>query len=439
MRPLPYPIRIFNRFLVAALFILFVWQIGSCIFSETENSGINEARNEFEIKDSMAQQTSQDTLDLVQNNKFHSQIDEEEQKELIQENRQSIAAAVAPTNAPVAEIIDSTHILKQKNVFLAQQIDKYLRRFKPKHAVYLIVDLKSNEIMAWGEVKDGVVQNEPDYLSRNTFPAASVAKTVTMAAALESRRYNLESPIPAQGKSTHLYKSQLRVKEPYIGPTLTLREVYAHSANPSMAIVGYKLGANKLKQAAKMLGYNARLPGFENKPLKYAPPDSGYGLYEVASGFTEEVTLSPIVAAAQMRSFIAQKPLEIPWSPNLKGFAPDKPYALNLPGFSVETCKAMKEAMIATVTIGSARKRISKRNMARKSLENLIIGGKTGNKDGSNPEGRYEWFAGFAQSKENPSKGIIVSIMQVYGEMRTQSSADVAAILINHWAREYVN
>lgn len=438
--------RMRNRCIVFIVFVAICLGIGSCISKCGDNNGYAKAEREFgQVFEPKQKIEAEDTTVAKETAAPKTTVKPEvsskaiENEEKLQITKATIAEAVAPENPPEPEIIDSTHINNQKDVFMAKQMDKYLRRFRPNHAMYLMVDVKSNEIMAWGEMKEGKVMNQPDYLARNTFPAASVAKTVTMAAALESHRYNLNSPIPAQGKSTHLYRNQLKVKEPYTGPTLTLREVYAHSANPSMAIVGYNLGAKKLKETAKMLGYGARHPGFNNQPLKYAPPDTGYGLYEVASGFTDDVTLSPIVAAAQVRSLVYKKPLEIPWAKNLKGYAPDKPYALNLPRFSNETSNEIKKAMIATVTVGSARKRISSRNMARKTLENLVIGGKTGNKDGTDPAGRYEWFAGFAESKEDPSKAIVIVIMQVYGEMRTQSSADVAAILINHWAREYIN
>ncbi|MCF0223690.1 MAG: penicillin-binding protein [Fibrobacter sp.] len=409
---LPYAVRMRNRCIAAVLLITLFSCIGSCIFAkdEIETPLENTAQASFETPE-----------------------------EEIQNTVATVTAAIAPKEVVQNDAMDSTHILKQKNLFMAKQIDKYLRRFKPKHALYLIVEAHSNEIIAWGEMKDELVQAKPDYLARNTFPAASIAKTVTLAAALESNQYNLESPIPAQGKSTHLYRSQLRVKEPYVGPTLTLREVYAHSANPSMAIVGHKLGAKKLKETAHNLGYNMVHYGFNNDPLNYAPPDTGYALYEVASGFTDSVRLSPLVAAAQVRSIITKKPLEIPWGENMDGFAPDKPYASGLDHFKDQTYREIKDAMIATATIGSARKRITRKNMARKSLENLTIGGKTGTLDGKSPQGRYEWFAGFAEAKKDPRKSIVVVVMQVYGQMRTQSSADVAAILINHWANEYIN
>ena len=94
--------------------------------------------------------------------------------------------------------------------------------------------------------------------------------------------------------------------------------------------------------------------------------------------------------------------------------------------------------MIRTVTHGTARKNISTRHMARKNYEALTIGGKTGSLDGHDPYGRYEWFMGFAQSKENPGKAVVLVIMQVHDlqGVRSQPATQVAAMLFNYWAHQ---
>ena len=86
-------------------------------------------------------------------------------------------------------------------MFLAEKIDQMLRRYKPDYGVILVVNAKTNEIIAWGERRDDKVQNQPDYFVKNSFPAASLAKTVTIAAAMESGRYSLDTPIPMRGAS----------------------------------------------------------------------------------------------------------------------------------------------------------------------------------------------------------------------------------------------
>ena len=83
---------------------------------------------------------------------------------------------------------DTTHIKSQKNAYLADKIDILLRRYHPDLGIILVVDTKTNEIIAWGERRDGKVQNRPDWIGRATFPAASLAKLVTISAAMESNR-----------------------------------------------------------------------------------------------------------------------------------------------------------------------------------------------------------------------------------------------------------
>jgi cell division protein FtsI/penicillin-binding protein 2 len=240
------------------------------------------------------------------------------------------------------------------------------------------------------------------------------------------------------GSSIHLYKNQLRVKEGYKGPFIELQDAYAKSANPPMAIVGMNVGAERLRSAAKKLGYNTNFPGALPPRSNYAPPDTGYGLAEVSSGFTDATTLTPLLAAAQVRAILMKKPLEIPWASNLDGYAPKSRIALDVGKFSDNTYYGLREAMIRTVTRGTARKNISTRHMARKNYDALNIGGKTGSLDGKDPYGRYEWFMGFAQSKEDPSKAIVVVIMQVHDlqGMRSQPATQIAGMLINYWAHQ---
>ena len=443
----PYKERMRNRCIAAGVFIILCVFIASCIFGKDEQSATK-------AQEQAAIQTTPDTLVAEQpatetpspaatdGNATETPAEMQSDKaENLANAQASIVAAIAPENAPEPEIIDSVHIKNQKDVFLAEKIDQMLRRFKPMHSIVLVVEPKSNEIVAWGETKDYKVQNEPDYFTRNTFPAASLAKTITIAAAMESNRYSLNSPIPDRGAHHTLYKNQLRVPENYTGPTIELQDAYAKSANPPLAIIGMNVGASRLKAAAKNLGYNMNFPGGLPGRSNYAPPDSGYGLAEASCGFTEATTLTPLLAAAQVRSILMKKPLEIPWAANLDGYAPKNRIALDVDKFSENTYYGLREAMIRSITNGTARKHISTRNMARKNFNALNIGGKTGSLDGHDPYGRYEWFMGFAQAKEDPSKSLVVVILQVHDLQgyRSQPACQVAAMIINYWAHQNLN
>lgn len=441
---LPYAVRMRNRAIAITFFLIICALIGSCIFGGDEKSKTKIAETgtanlvEEKVTDTEETRPVQEAASQTKTEKV--QMFEPPTSEDIENTQATVAAEIAPENPPVVEIIDSAHIKSQKDVFMAEKIDNLLRRFKPENAIILIVDAKSNEILAWGERKDNVVQNQPDYLIRNTFPAASLAKTITIAAAMDNNRYALNTPIPMIGHAHKLYKNQLRVKENYTGPTMELQDAYAKSANPPLAIIGMNVGATKLKEAARKLGYNMNFAGGLPGRSSYAPPDTGFALAEASCGFTEATTLSPLQAAAQVRAILMKKPLEIPWSSNLDGYAPKTRLALDVGKFSENTYYGLRQAMIRSVTHGTARKNISTKHMARKNYEALNIGGKTGSLDGSDPKGRYDWFMGFAESKEDPSKAIVIVVLQIYDNqgLRPQPTTQVTGMLINYWAHQYV-
>jgi len=422
--------RMRNRAIAIFVFVLLCVGIGSCLSKGKEANEMDETVKAQE--QAMAEEEREDTSSVS------TVANAEDATQNISQAAQQDATAPVPAEQEKPVTIDYTHIKSQKNPFLAEKIDNMLRSFKPQHAMILVVDAKSNEIIAWGEQKDGQVQNKPDYLIRNTFPAASLAKTVTIAAAMESNRYSLNTPIPLIGRAHHLYKNQLRVPENYKGPTAELQDAYAHSYNPPLGIIGLNVGASRLKAAAKNLGYNMTYPGSIPNKSNYAPPDTGYGLAEVACGFTDATTLSPLQAAAQVRAILMKKPLEIPWATNLDGFAPKSRLALDVGKFSENTYYGLRQAMIRSITHGTARKNISTRHMARKNYNALTIGGKTGSLDGKDPYGRYDWFMGFAQSKDDPNKAIILVVMQVYDPqgIRPQPTTQVSAMVINYWAHQ---
>ena len=459
MEPLPYAQRLRNRFIALGIFAALCFMIGSCIFgggkkeeapklpeapeapiAATDSGALDLETEMAEGDDSLAAPSLQ-TAQAVGNGAAQGQLQSGQRQEDLENTQATVTAAVTPENPPEIEVIDSTHIKAQKNVFLAEKIDNMLRRFKPLYGVVLVVDVQTNEIIAWGERKDEKVQSTPDFFVKNTFPAASLAKTITIAAAMESKRYSLNTPIPMIGSHHTLYKNQLRVKENYTGPTIELQDAYAKSANPPLALIGLNLGAGKLKEAAKKLGYNVNFPSGIPARSSYTPPDSGYGLAEVSCGFTESTTLTPLLAAAQVRAILAKKPLEIPWAANLSPYAPKNRIALDVGGFSENTYYGLREAMIRSITAGTGKKQISTRNMARKNYEGLYIGGKTGSLDGHDPYGRYEWFKGFAQSKEDPKKAIVVVILQIHDlqKVRSQPATQVAAMIMNYWAHQNLN
>ena len=223
IQPLPYAQRLRNRIIALGIFATLCFMIGSCIFGggkKEEVAKLPEAPEAPLVAADSASNTSSNPVndsaasdsgagDLETAMAEGSPLTPAEQKAEDMANAQAaITAAVTPEVPPEIEVIDSTHIKAQKNVFLAEKIDNMLRRFKPMYGVILVVDVQTNEIIAWGERKDEKVQSTPDFFVKNTFPAASLAKTITIAAAMDSKRYSLNTPIPMIGSYHTLYKNQ---------------------------------------------------------------------------------------------------------------------------------------------------------------------------------------------------------------------------------------
>ena len=328
------------------------------------------------------------------------------------------------------------HIAAQKDPGLAKRIDGLLRAYKPDHALILLVNPQNNEILAWGQRTDSTISTEPTFLKRSEFPAASLIKMVTAAAALETKQYALHTELPMIGRHHTLYKRQLNPPQPYQGPTISVLDAFAKSSNPALGLIGLRLGGRALGQVAYQMGFNRLFRSDIPHMSIFIPPDTGYGLAEAACGFTQANTISPLHAAGLIRALLKKQPLAMPWSQNMP--ADTFTYQQNtfIPGttLSENTYYGMRQMLLRTVTEGTSRKAMYK-TLFSYNRSGFEIGGKTGSLDGTNPKGRYDWFAGFAQYKKDASQGLVLVVMQVHGKYRSQSSSTVAAQIINYWAK----
>jgi len=290
---------------------------------------------------------------------------------------------------------------EQGDSVLAVKTKKLLDRYHPPNAFILLMDAKTGKILAWGQRENNKNSEEPTFFKRDSFAAASLSKIVTATAALEDGK-NSKSEIPKIGRNSTLYKRQIFPKENQKTNFITLEDAFAKSNNPAMGIIGIELGKEKMQSTAEKLGFT-----------NFNYPDSAYEIAECASGFTKRNMLSPLQAANAVRKLLFIQP---------DGF------------FQKTTYEEIQNLFLRTVTDGTARKYIRK-SVYSYNRNSLNIGGKTGSLDGEAPDGRYDWFAGFAQSKTEPEKAVIVVVMQVHGKLRNQHSSTIAGLLINEWAK----
>lgn len=353
-------------------------------------------------------------------------------------------ASLKKENEPKTEKKEDTFqanfLSRQKDKQLALNVLNVLGSQKPFGAVYLMVDGANGEILAWGQQQNFAPQELPSYLPDSSFPAASLVKIVTAAAALESRRYSNHTEIPAIGRSVTLYKNQLEVPKNYNGKRVTLEKAFSLSMNSPIGIVGLDLGSKRLMSAAERLGFNRLLAKGVPLESRYPLPSDDFAIAEAASGFTDDITISPLLAAAIVRSILLGKDPEMPWSPLLApAYAPVKAIGLNQSPFKENTYYGLKRMLETTLKKGSARTSYNNPKVFYPyNKERLRTGGKTGTKNVGNI--RYEWYAGYARDRKNAKKALILVCLHMNEINGTRAShpAQASALLTNYWAKSYL-
>ena len=315
--------------------------------------------------------------------------------------------------------------------------DVYLK-YQPDYACFVALDVETGAIL---NLTSFIKSDEQwdNLVMRSDYPAASVFKMVTAAAGLDLGKLSPSTVLPFNGKSTTLYKNQvLRHKTNKWTRNPTLKESFAKSINTVFGRIGiYELGAENLSSYATRFGFGQSMNTDFNLPLSRVDLDLAdeWQIAEAASGYTKDITLSPI-HAAQMAAIVANDGKMV------------TPYMVesivDIGGQSIyqaeqatdthqvitsESAKALRSLMTETTRIGSARKSFQGLNRY-KVYRDMEIGGKTGSLTGYSPKGRHDWFVGYAE--KNGRKVAYASLI-INKEKWYVRSAYVARQFIYHY------
>lgn len=321
-----------------------------------------------------------------------------------------------------------------------EMADVYLR-YQPDYACFVAIDVDSGAIL---NLTSFIKANEEwdNLVLRADYPAASVFKMVTAAAGLDTGKVLPTTVIPFNGKSTTLYKSQIfNHKTTKWTRKPTFKESFAKSVNPVFGQIGvFKLGAIQLQEYANRFGFGRTLNSdFELPPSRIGLDfDTKFEIAEAASGYTKDITLSPI-HAAQMAAIVANDgKMVTPYMVEaVVGLDGKRLYQASEPiveerVISSSAASQMRSLMRETTRIGSARKSFS--GLSRyKVYKDMKIGGKTGSLTGFSPKGRHDWFVGYA---EKDGKRIAYASLIINKEKWYVRSAYVARQFIYHYFSE---
>ena len=363
-------------------------------------------------------------------------------------NKEDIAAVITsnakenrfPNRLSIADI-DNARVQYTFSSSLHQDMADVYLKYQPDYACFVAIDVETGAIL---NLTSFVKSDEQwdNLVLRAAYPAASVFKLITAAAAIDLNEVTPETIIPFNGKSTTLYKNQVfKHKKNKWTRTPTFKESFAKSINPVFARIGaQQLGASKLTDYAARFGFGTPLQTDFILPTSNINLDLGteWALAEAASGYTRDITLSPI-HAAQMAATVANGGrLVTPYmvdtisSDSGEVLYQAEPSVDGAQVISLESANKLRSLMQETVRIGSARGSFNdiKRYKVYRDME---IGGKTGSLTGLSPKGRHDWFVGYADKN---GRKIAYASLIVNKEKWYVRSAYVARQFIYHYFTE---
>jgi cell division protein FtsI/penicillin-binding protein 2 len=275
------------------------------------------------------------------------------------------------------------------------------------------------------------------------FPAASVFKIVTAAAAVETHDLEPGSMLNFSGGKYTLYKSQIDPKPSKRANQITLKDSFAQSVNPVFGKLGANLlGKDVIEDYAEAFGFNREID-FELplRPSRIELSERAFELAEVASGYNRTTRISPLHGAMMAAAVVNQgrwvEPTIVDWIINDAGQAIYQNRTVyREQAIDLSTAKVLRRLMQATVQSGTAHREFQKHH-GDKVLSQLEIGGKTGSMGDGSAEMFYDWFVGYARELHGTGQVVYAVVVAHEDHIGTRASA-YAAMAIKEYFKGYL-
>ncbi|MCB0405348.1 MAG: penicillin-binding protein [Bdellovibrionales bacterium] len=286
-----------------------------------------------------------------------------------------------------------------------RRMDALFQLWKPDYSAFVALDATTGAVLTLSSFSKAE-PNIGNLAVRATFPAASVFKIVTAAAALNESILDPESLVSFNGRRHTLYKRNVTARDMNRWTrTIPFKKAFALSINTVFGKLGmFQLKGETLEQYALRFFFNQTIPG--DLPLERASfhlkNNNPWSWAEIASGFNRVVLMSPVqgalMAAAIANDGVAMEPHLVeslfPVSGESLAYAAKTREIGSV--VSPESAEMLRVLMRETVRNGTARFAF-KRNTRLKERD---IGGKTGSLKGTDPEGKCDWFVGYGRDGE---------------------------------------
>ncbi len=302
-----------------------------------------------------------------------------------------------------------------------------VKRYRVKFSAICVLDGITGDILALYGKRE---EREDCTLALDTYLAASLFKIITSIAAIEYAHLSPQSVFTYNGKAHTLYKSQIDHHRNRWTRVTTLSRAFALSNNVVFAKIGLsRLGAGPLLLTAMKLGFwQSPLIECRCEPSTILVPENNYNIAELASGFNRYTRISPVHAA------------QIVTGPLNHGFMVRPRIVKGLPLESIQvmdsrTSRYILEMMRQTVTRGTVSSAF-RRYRSDRVLRRLTIGAKSGTIDGKDPEGRRNWFVGYAKDRRT-GREISIACLVIIDDYYWIEADDLARMIIRYYFSKY--
>jgi penicillin-binding protein A len=321
---------------------------------------------------------------------------------------------------------------------LQDYISSLLKRSLTVEAAVVVLNPANGQILSMAS-HSGREGDPGENLCLNaSFPAASLFKIVSAAAALEKAGFHPDQALYFLGGSHTLYKSQLKETKKRSGTETSLRKAFAKSINAVFGKMGaHDLGVEILAEYSNRFLFNQMIPF--DLPLAMSTmsvPEDPFGLAEVASGFNKETLISPLHAALLASAIANDGTMMAPWlvkeisDSTGRVLYEGEPAELVSP-IGVDTAKDLRILMRDTVLYGTCRRTLGSL-LKKRNFKDVELGAKTGTINDRMGQFRIDWLTAYALPAHRKEEGISIAVLAVHGEKLGIRSNELARIIIDH-------
>jgi cell division protein FtsI/penicillin-binding protein 2 len=278
---------------------------------------------------------------------------------------------------------------------------------------------------------------------RNSFPAASIFKIVTAAAAVDHCGYKANTKLRFNGYKHTLYRNQLKERNNQYTNTVSFKDSFAQSINPVFGKIGILyLGKAILQEYAEAFGFNQPID-FELpvSASRFQIKETPYHWAEIASGFNHDTTISPIHAVLMASAVVNGGRIVAPTLVDRVLDGEGQLLYCNQTqwlgrAMTPKASNVLTHLMEETVQAGTGRKSFRDRRR-HKVLSKLNIGGKTGSIYNRSHDAKFDWFVGYAKQKKGPAQ-LAIAVLVAHEEYIGTRATRYARWAIDHYFKDHL-